>query len=183
MAAIEAPRLRPMLRSRRLAFALAAAALFGAGCDTVGTDEPILVTTERLSFDFRAGQLVAGQPVTLVAPSLLSVDAAIPGGFFARDVREATVENVRIEQLVPSGAVYSLAQLHDVTFRLNGQDVAVNAAPTGTAAALAATGADAGGVLRSNALQGSLTFTPRTALPEEYGLRVSFVARVTVRGL
>lgn len=170
-------RLRPLLASSLLA----ATSVFAAGCDLTSTNEPITVTTDRIAYDFRVNRLVAGAPVTLSSEATLTVNGLIPGGFDAHSVAKATIESIQIEQIVPSGAVYTLVNLQNVTFSLNGQNVATQASLSGTTASLARLNTDAAGVFTSNALRGGLTFTPTKTLGEEYGLRVSFVARVEIR--
>lgn len=160
---------------------LAAASVFAAGCDLASTNEPITVTTDRIAYDFRVGSLVAGRPVTLSAASPVSLAGLIPGGFAPSEITDAQLESVQVEQIVPSGAVYTLGSVQNLAFSLNGQTVATNAAPLGTTAALTPTGGNVASLLASGTLAGTLAYTPTATLGEDYALRVSFVARVVVR--
>jgi len=169
------------LRVPLAALFLAVTSAITPGCDLASINEPITVTTDRIAYDFRVSNLVAGTPITLPSAATLTVNGLIPGGFDAQSVAKATIESVQIEQIVPSGAVYTLVNLQNVTFSLNGQNVATQASLSGTTATLARLNTDAAGVFTSNALRGSLAFTPAKTLGEEYGLRVSFVARVEIR--
>lgn len=172
--------------ARRAASVLAAATLaaaLGVGCDLSTGDEAIRVTSDRFVYDVRTVRLDAGKAVALSSGTTLALAGHLPGGFGASDIGEAYVEGVRVEQIAPSGAVYDLGQVRDLTLSLNGQTVATNATPSGTTAMLTASTENLRAVFASGTVAARLSFTPTRALGEDLALRVTFVTRVVVRGL